>query len=177
MEPTDTELLARMPHEEVAFSLFYRRHVEDILAFLRRRSGSAELAADVAAEVFATVLLRARRFDPEKGDGRTWLFSIARHKLIDAQRRGSAERTAQRRLGVPAFTLEDADITAIDALGNAAEAHVAALPAEQRDAVRGRVLDEESYEELAQRAGVSPAAMRQRVSRGLATVRERMEER
>lgn len=177
MDPTDAELIARMPHDEAAFGVFYRRHVEDVLGFLRRRSGSAGLAADVCSEVFATVLLRCGRFDPSRGEGRAWLFAIARHKLIDAQRRGSAERSARRRLGVPAITLDGADVEAIDALGSDPEAYVAELPPDQRDAVRGRVLDELTYEDLARDAGVSPAAMRQRVSRGLAALRARMEER
>jgi DNA-directed RNA polymerase specialized sigma24 family protein len=41
--------------------------------------------------------------------------------------------------------------------------------------VRGRVLEDRGYDELAAAAGVSPAAIRQRVSRGLALLRTRLE--
>jgi DNA-directed RNA polymerase specialized sigma24 family protein len=60
---TDEELLAALSRsrEPAAFSAFYRRHVDDVLGFLARRTGDAELAADLTAEVFATVLLQARR--------------------------------------------------------------------------------------------------------------------
>lgn len=176
MEPTDADLLQRIPREPAAFTIFYRRHVEEVLGHLRRRTGSAELAADIAAEAFAAVLAQAGRFDPTRGDGRGWLFGIVRHKLIDAQRSGSAERAVRRRLGIRNVPLTDDDVKLIDALGSEAEAFVAELPPDQRDAVRGRILEDLGYDELAERARVSPAAVRQRVSRGLAAIRTRMEQ-
>jgi DNA-directed RNA polymerase specialized sigma24 family protein len=48
---------------------------------------------------------------------------------------------------------------------------LAALPDEQRDAVRARVLHERSYEEIAAAERISTPAGRQRVSRGLAALR------
>ena len=52
----------------------------------------------------------------------------------------------------------------------------AALPPEQRDAVALRVLHERSYEEVAVALGCTAASARQRVFRGLRTMRERMGE-
>ncbi|MGA2453046.1 MAG: sigma factor-like helix-turn-helix DNA-binding protein [Solirubrobacteraceae bacterium] len=46
-----------------------------------------------------------------------------------------------------------------------------ALPAEQRAAVRGRVIDRRGYEELARELGCTELVVRQRVSRGLRTLR------
>src|SRR4051812_46868639 len=48
---------------------------------------------------------------------------------------------------------------------------LAALPDDQRDAVRARVLDDRSYEEIAADQRISAPAARQRVSRGLAALR------
>ncbi len=48
------------------------------------------------------------------------------------------------------------------------------LPAEQRSAVRARLLDDRAYGEIAVAEGVSEAAIRQRVSRGLSSLRERI---
>ena len=44
---------------------------------------------------------------------------------------------------------------------------LAALPAAQRDAVRLRIVDELSYDDLAARLGITPDNARARVSRGL----------
>src|SRR3954469_25041683 len=48
---------------------------------------------------------------------------------------------------------------------------LAAPPDDQRDAVRARVLDDRSYEEIAADQRISAPAARQRVSRGLAALR------
>jgi RNA polymerase sigma-70 factor (ECF subfamily) len=48
-----------------------------------------------------------------------------------------------------------------------ASSAVDGLPAEQRDAVRLRVVEELSYEDVAAQLGCSPGAARTRVSRGL----------
>jgi RNA polymerase sigma-70 factor (ECF subfamily) len=44
----------------------------------------------------------------------------------------------------------------------------AALPPAEREAVVARVIEERGYEEIAAASGATPAAVRQRVSRGLA---------
>ncbi len=49
------------------------------------------------------------------------------------------------------------------------------LPAEQRDAIRARVLDERDYGEIARELRTSELVIRKRVSRGLAELRTHME--
>src|ERR1700754_3087336 len=93
---SDEELLGAVAREPAAFSAFYRRHVDDVLGFLARRSGDPELAADLTAEVFATVLLKARRYRPERGTPTAWLFAIAVHKHNDAWRRAGGEGRGRR---------------------------------------------------------------------------------
>jgi RNA polymerase sigma-70 factor (ECF subfamily) len=51
---------------------------------------------------------------------------------------------------------------------------LADLPADQRDAVVAHVVDDRGYPELAGELHVSEATVRQRVSRGLSTLRRRM---
>ena len=73
----------------------------------------------------------------------------------------------------------DDDIARIDAL---AEATVVVelldeLPEDQRAAVVARVMDEREYAEIAVDEGVSETVVRKRVSRGLAGLRRRWEER
>ena len=174
---SDEELVLAIPHDPAAFTEFYRRHARGLLGFLVRQGADPEHAADLTAEVFATVLLDARRFRPRRGDARAWLYAIARHKQVDAWRRGHAEAAARWRLGMREVPVYEDDVRAIERIGVDVRAWVNDLPDEQRDAVTGQVVDEVGYPELAARAGVTPATMRQRVSRGLAALRARMEER
>jgi DNA-directed RNA polymerase specialized sigma24 family protein len=70
--------------------------------------------------------------------------------------------------------LESEDVAYIEARAAEIDALIAELPADQGAAVRERVLFDRGYEELAADAGVSAAAIRQRVRRGLAALRERL---
>ena len=53
---------------------------------------------------------------------------------------------------------------------------LAELPNEQREAIRARVLEERAYADIASQLRCSPQVVRQRVSRGLRTLRTRMEQ-
>lgn len=58
---SDERLLAAIADEDrEAFSVFYRRHLSVVLAYLMSDTRDPELAADLAGEVFASVLLSAR---------------------------------------------------------------------------------------------------------------------
>lgn len=170
----DDELLASL--EPGSFAVFYRRHVEDLVAFFMRRTRDAELAADLTAETFAAALVARARFDPGRGSASAWLYGIAWHKLARFDRREAAERRARRRLGMERIELTDADIERIDALGSSIRVQVLLerLSPQQRDAVRAHVIDEQPYGEIARLQGTSEAVVRKRVSRGLAAVRKRM---
>ena len=179
MGDTDGELLAARGRDPEAFGAFYRRHVAAILAYVHGRTGRADLAADVCAETFARALERGDEFDPARGPARAWLIVIASSVLVDSFRRGQVESRARQRLGMPARELTDADLERIEELVDARrgpdmEELVADLPADQRDAVLARVVDERSYGSIAAELRVSEAVVRQRVSRGLAALRARM---
>lgn len=171
---TDDELLCAGDPE--SFALFYRRHLDWVLGFLQRRTRDPELAADLAAEVFAAALLARRRYRPRDGHANSWLFRIAVNKLTDAQRRGSAETRARDRLRMQPVIPDDDDLRAIEALGEEVSALVALdhLPDEQRSAITARVLHDRDYGEIAVRQGVSETVVRKRVSRGLAALRARI---
>src|SRR5918999_1050161 len=139
---SDDELLASL--EPGSFAVFYRRHVEDLVAFFMRRTRDAELAADLTAETFAAALVARARFDPGRGSASAWLFGIALNKLARVERREVTEWRARRRLGMEWIELTDADIERIDALGSSARARVLLerFSPEQRDAIRAHVIDE-----------------------------------
>ena len=164
---TDEDLLSAA--DAASFEAFYLRHVDAVLGYFARRTGDAELAADLASETFAAALSGRRRYRPRKGAAVAWLFGIASRKLADAQRKGYAERRMCRRLGMERIELTDADIAHIETLGGATL--LAGLPDAQADAVRAHVIDERPYGEIAGELHTSEAVVRKRVSRGLATAR------
>jgi RNA polymerase sigma-70 factor (ECF subfamily) len=143
-----------------------------------RRTRDPELTADLAAETFAEVLLAARRYKPQGAPATAWLLGIARHKLQRSVERQRAESKARTRLGMPRLALDDLELEAIEAAddGIRSEVLLAALPEDQAQAVRGRVLEEQDYPELARQLNCSQPTARKRVSRGLLTLRRLLKE-
>lgn len=159
-----------------AFGELYRRHERSMAAFLMRRTGSAEVAADLTSEVFAAGLIAWRRGAGPGVSERAWLYGIAQHKLIDSYRRGRVEDEARRQLEMRPTVISDESLAEIEALTAETPALelVAELPAEQRVAVTARVVDLRAYEEIAQELCLSELVVRKRVSRGLARLRAAM---
>jgi RNA polymerase sigma-70 factor (ECF subfamily) len=177
---SDAELLGSSSPR--AFATFYRRHLPWVLSWLLAHVRDRELAADLAGEVFASALQARASFDGRRATAAPWLQAIARNVLFDSLRRGRVEDRARRELGIPPLSLTDEDLARVDELVDEARGMTPAtialseLPTEQEAAVRARVVDEEEYESIARRLECSPAVVRQRVSRGLRTMRTTLEE-
>jgi RNA polymerase sigma-70 factor (ECF subfamily) len=158
------------------FAAFYRRHEDAVLGFFVRRTGRGELAADLTAETFARALEGRQRFDASMGDAGAWLFGIARNVLSASLHRGRVDDSVRRRLGMEPIVLDDDALARIDALDGApAVVALDDLPPQQRAAVVGRVVDGQSYAGLAIDLRCSESVVRQRVSRGLRALRDRLE--
>ena len=173
---SDERLLLHAADEAEAFAAFYRRYERPMLVYFLRRTHDPELAADLAAEVFAAALMSCRRFRPGRAPASAWLFAIAEHKLSHSRRRGTVEDRARKRLRMEPLTLEDEDLERIEQLGSEAGlvGLLGGLPVEQREAVQARVLEERSYEQIAKEPQCSQSVVRKRVSRGLARLREQL---
>lgn len=182
-ERTDGELLAAVvAGDGSAFAEFYRRHLPGVVGFLLGETGDREVAADLAAEVFAAVFLVAGRFRPRGGGPATpWVRGIAQNKLRESRRRGRVEDRARRRLAIEPEVLDDHDLDRVEQLANRVGGGVLdlmdGLPNRQRIAVRARVLEGRSYAEIASELSCSELVVRQRVSRGLARLRDELTER
>jgi DNA-directed RNA polymerase specialized sigma24 family protein len=95
-ETADELLVVGVARDPEALGVFYRCHKERVLRYFLRRRATAELAADLTAEVFAAVLVAAARLEPG-GPGRG--HGIARRTLAASRRRGRVEaRAAEPRL-------------------------------------------------------------------------------
>lgn len=177
----DGELVVAMAKgDEDAFVAVYRRYLPLVLRWCLRETGNRELAADLCAEVFAAALTAARRYRPQRGSVAAWLLGIARNKLAESRRRGRIEESARRRLGVEPWSLTDADLERVDELASLDERVLELLeqlPVSTREALRGRVVEELSYEDIAAELHCSEAVVRQHVSRGLRRLRSQLEER
>jgi len=173
----EQSLLAAAGSEPQAFAAFYRLFERPVLGFFMRATHRPELAADLTAETFARALESAASYDPTKGRADQWLFGIARNVLGSSYREGRVQSTARARLGLPRLVLDDHASETIARLSEGQEqatVALARLPHEQQRAIHARVLEDREYAEIAGELRCSESVVRQRVSRGLRTLRARL---
>lgn len=72
----------------------YERYAGELFGFALGALDDRQLAEDVVQETFVKAWQAARRFDPERGSLRTWLFAIARNVVSDAARRRAGHASA-----------------------------------------------------------------------------------
>jgi DNA-directed RNA polymerase specialized sigma24 family protein len=110
-----------------------------------------------------------------QGDARRFATFYRRHEdavLGRSLERRRVENDARQRLGMQPLVLDDEAIARIVELSDEpALRALDALPEHQSLAVRGHVLEESGYAELAQQLECSESVVRQRVSRGLRALR------
>jgi RNA polymerase sigma-70 factor (ECF subfamily) len=170
---TDEELLASDDPE--TFGVFYDRHVRPLLGYFARRTGDPEVAADLTAETFASAIVARRRFRPGGPPASAWLYTIAARRLADFHRRGRVDARVRRSLAMERRPLSADDARTIALLADdTATVLLDELPVEQRIAITARIVDGRAYADVADATRSSEASVRQRVSRGLQTLRRRM---
>ena len=163
--------------EADAFGELFERHYALVLAYLVRRI-EREAAADLLAETFTRALVAVHDGRAPRGStAAPWLLTIARNALIDHHRRDRAQASVRDRLALERLEPTNADLARLESLGDDLEAALANLPADQRDALRARVLDEHTYPEIARAQRTSESVIRQRVSRALRRLRLDLERR
>jgi RNA polymerase sigma factor (sigma-70 family) len=177
MQTTDNNALAA--GDPNAFTELYLTYLPLVLRWCLRATGDRELAADLSSEVFAEALVKSDRYRPDLGSVGAWLLGIAGNKLRESRRRRRIEDSARRKLGLDPEAFTDADLELVDELvgmDDRLQALTQQLPPELRTAVVARIVEERSYEEIASDLRCSKSLVRQRVSRGLRTLRSNLEE-
>jgi RNA polymerase sigma factor (sigma-70 family) len=175
----DAQLLRAARRDPEAFCRFYERHVLRLRSWLRRETGSTEVANDLTAETFAQALVSLRRFNGREDEQAVaWLFGIARNLLHQYRRRQRVETSARERLHMPVRDyggFDEAD-ELVDAqrLAPALEEALAALPEHERAALDLRVVEGLAFDEVAERLAVASPAARMRITRALRTLRARL---
>lgn len=172
------DVVLRHPVREAdGFVELYRRESEMVLVFCARRVLDAQVALDLTAETFAQAYKGRRVFrGTTEPEARAWLLTIARRQIARFLERSSTDRRLVERLGVQipqlaADEIEDVERRAeLPRLRALVGEELGRLSEEQRVALRLRIVEERSYEQIAGLLDLTEATVRARVSRGLRTL-------
>lgn len=151
---------------ELAFERVWREEVPRIFTYATRHVGSVD-AHDVTAETFTTAW---RRWDDITEPPFAWLLGVARHVVANQVRTRQRGRRLEDRVrlltAVTGRSGPDLDLTVrLEALRR-----LAALSEKEREALLLTAWDGLSTEETATLLGISPAAVRKRISRARAAI-------
>src|SRR5580692_11465555 len=96
MESDEKLLVGALGGDEDSFTALYRRRNGPVYRFALHMSGDAGVAEDVTQEVFLALLESGGRFDPSRGTLLSFLYGIARHRVL---RRIESQRPEELELG------------------------------------------------------------------------------
>jgi len=159
--------------ETAEFLALYDAQCPRLLAFFVRRVFDPEVAADLAAETFATALEQRNAFDSSRGDPVGWLFGIGRNLMFRYFRRRDVELRAVDRLGMNRPVLTESDIEWLEqrmdfeAQSSALAESIERLSSRQQQLLHLRFVESLPYREIAGRLQCSEESCRTEVSRTL----------
>jgi RNA polymerase sigma factor (sigma-70 family) len=102
--PTDDALMTAYAGGDArAFEQLYARHQASLYRFVRRLLGSALNAQtdEVFQDTWLRVVQARARWEPQGATFRTWLYTLAHHRVIDMLRRSGRE------VSIDAFATDD----------------------------------------------------------------------
>jgi RNA polymerase sigma-70 factor (ECF subfamily) len=158
-----------------AFATLFRMLAPKVKAFLLRRGAVA--SEELTQEVMLSVWRKATSYDPARGSGESWIFTIARNANIDAARR-----------------LRGQPLVNLDPIGDAPEprrgdeeleaaqearrvrAAIASLSPEQYEVVRLAFYDDRPHSEISARLGLPLGTVKSRLRMAMQRLRERLDD-
>lgn len=177
MTATDEQLLIRMQRgDEEAFGCIYKRYasaIKNFAGYMGIPSGSTE---DVAQDVFLALIHHAERFDPERGTVVSFLYGIARNRILRWIRDHSREVLLlpdheQSELQSPNPMMHYSKEQQITRLRRA----ILGLPEHYREVVILCEIQELSYEKAAEALGCVVGTVRSRLHRAREILTKRLQ--
>jgi RNA polymerase sigma-70 factor (ECF subfamily) len=161
---------------EQDLALLYNTYAPGMLAFVRMRIPSQEDAEDLVVEVFLAALENAKFAALSQNAKQSWLWRVARNKVIDAYRRAKTRQSVN--LDHVADGLFEDELSGPEYSALRQEdymdlyAHLQSLPALQQEILRLRFGHNLSCGEIASMLGKQENVVRVTLSRSLNLLRQ-----
>jgi RNA polymerase sigma-70 factor (ECF subfamily) len=174
----DEQLMARLAMRDTrAFEPLYDRYGTLVYSTALRVVGDAQLAEDIAQDVFLRIWRRPDRYVPQRGRFVTWLLTVTRNGAIDQIRAPGRRRlheTAGEELGraLPDDESQDLGLTAqlADERQKVRRA-LASLPEQQRRAIEMAYYGGYALHEIAVALSQPLGTVKTRIRRGMQKLR------
>jgi RNA polymerase sigma-70 factor (ECF subfamily) len=167
-ERDDASLLSRVQSgDQDALAALYDRHGSIAFGLACRITGDESGAEEAVQDAFVSLWKQAPRFDPSRGQVRSWLLTIVHHRAVDLVRRRSSRPERQLPDGVEEFL--------VDSRAGPEQLAEWALNARAvRDAVSRIPDDQRKTVEMAYFAGMTHSEIAEAMDVPLGTVKSRL---
>jgi len=169
--PSDEDLLRRMLGGcAESFAALYDRRQGGVYRFALRMTGSEAFAEDVTQDVFLALMREGGRFDPERGTVKSYLYGMARHRVLRRLERERAQVAFEEEEGgafeeLPSAADDPFADLAREELVSLVRQAVLSLPAHFREVIVLCHLQEMNYAEAAEVVSCPVGTVRSRLAR------------
>src|SRR5262245_19196953 len=177
-DATDSQLLREyaQTRSEEAFTTLVERHLNLVYSVALSRLADEAAAKDVSQVVFAALARKAGQLS-EKIVLSGWLFQVATHacqnlKRAEARRKKWESQAVEHQMRQTSPSHSETNDLAPE-INDA----LAALGHSERNAIVVRFFEERNFQQVAARLGISEAAAKMRVTRGLEKLRRLLQKR
>lgn len=175
----ETQLLVRVrdQRDRGAYQALFGLFAGKVQGYLRRTGIDPADAENILQDIMLAVWQKANLFDPQRASARTWIFSLARNRLIDIKRSLKREYSALER-----YSLETADDQVYEedmlarAAGTKSVALLAQLPPEQARVLLMAYVEGKSHREIALELKLPIGTVKSRARLGFQRVRALLEQ-
>ena len=177
----DQELLVRIAAgEKDALEAIYERYSSAVYSLARYMLRSEAVAEEAAQDVFLNIWLKAASYNASRGQPKTWIMSVAHHKIIDVIRsRRRAEAVSDPKEYETLDLLPSHQIGTDEEVQRNIEAErvreaLEKLPEAQQEVIRLAYFNGLSQSEIAARLGQPLGTVKTRARLALQKLREEL---
>ncbi len=164
-------LLARVAQADTqAFEALYQEFGRGVYSLVLALLRDPQAAQEVTQEVFLAIWRGARDFDPQRGNARAWILSLAHHKAVDAVRRQHV-RANWPLDGAEAHEPDISNAVLQKVEGEQVRQHLLSLSPEHREAIVLAYYGGYTQQEIATRLGIPLGTVKTRIRDGMIRLR------
>jgi RNA polymerase sigma-70 factor, ECF subfamily len=182
-ELEDRQLIQRVAlGEKEALEELYSRYSTSVYSLARFMLRQEALAEEASQDIFLNIWLKASSYNPERGEPRAWIMSVAHHKVVDIirSRRRNINMTDPKDYEtldlLPSGQMSTADEAELNLERERIRRALTILPEAQREVIVLAYFHGLSQSEIAERLGQPLGTVKTRVRLAMQKLRAELEE-
>lgn len=174
--PTQWLQAVRDQRDKAAFRALFGHFAPRLKTMFQRNGFSGAQAEEIVQDVLLTVWRKAEQFDATRAEASSWIYGIARNRMIDVIRKDRRPLPEEVQTDDETRAEDPAQILALGQEVSRLRQALDALPEQQRVLVEHAYLGELSHSEIETLTGLPLGTVKSRIRLGLDRLRHSLRE-